>query len=189
MTIDLRADIRRLGSQLGDTLTRQHGRRAARTRRGGPIPHEGDAAPTATRGPQLASRPCWQISTWRQVVNLVRAFSAYFHLANVAEQTHRVGDLAPRGSRPHVRCHGRPDRGSAGPDPEVLDDVLDRLELRPVFTAHPTEAVRRTLLTKLGRIADLLDRSEQSPRSRQPSGPESTAASPRSSTRSGRPTS
>ena len=150
----LRVDIRRLGAQLGDALTRQHGpelldlveevrflTKATRT------DEDADAAErlhVALEGLDLD-----------QVINLVRAFSAYFHLANVAEQTHRLGDLA-------VGDHGRTFAATvdriidSAPDPDVVARVVERLELRPVFTAHPTEAVRRTLLTKLGRIAQLL---------------------------------
>jgi len=150
----LRADIRRLGSQLGDTLIRQHGRNLlelveevrllTKTTRTGGDPRAAGRLQTVLADLDL-----------EEVVNLVRAFSAYFHLANVAEQTHRVGDLAPADlGRTFAATVGR--IVDAGSDPEVLDEVLNRFELRPVFTAHPTEAVRRTLLTKLGRIADLL---------------------------------
>lgn len=155
----LRADIRRLGNQLGEALTRQEGRglldlveevraltKAIRT--------DGDAAAGRHLDSVLGELGL------DQAINLVRAFSAYFYLANVAEQTHRIGDLA-------MADEGRTfaaavDRiAGAGLSPDLLESVLDRLELRPVFTAHPTEAVRRTLLTKLGRIADLLlDRAD-----------------------------
>jgi len=150
----LRADIRRLGSQLGDALTRQHGDELLE------LVEEVRFLTKASRtdsDPDAAARLQSVLGELDlgQVTNLVRAFSAYFHLANVAEQSHRVGDLT-------IADHDRTfaatvDRiVAAQPEPEVLGDVLDRLELRPVFTAHPTEAVRRTLLTKLGRIADLL---------------------------------
>jgi len=150
----LRADIRRLGSQLGDALKRQHGHellelveevrlltKSSRT--------DGDQAVGARLRTVLRELDL------EQAVNLVRAFSAYFHLANVAEQTHRVDDLAVADQdRTFAATIDR--ILAARPEADVLEDVLGRLELRPVFTAHPTEAVRRTLLTKLGRIADLL---------------------------------
>ncbi|MGH8874332.1 MAG: phosphoenolpyruvate carboxylase, partial [Acidimicrobiia bacterium] len=88
-------------------------------------------------------------------IQLVRAFTTYFYLANVAEQTHRVDELAA-----HTRWMGDAvDRiARAGVDAGLLADVVARLELRPVFTAHPTEAARRTILTKLRTVAELLDR-------------------------------
>jgi phosphoenolpyruvate carboxylase len=93
---------------------------------------------------------------------LVRAFSMYFHLANVAEQTHRGRQ-------------GRGDRDSdLGPLNRVTDlisdalatgqlemsdveEVIRQLDVRPVFTAHPTEAARRSVLIKLRAVSDLLD--------------------------------
>jgi phosphoenolpyruvate carboxylase len=89
------------------------------------------------------------------VINLVRAFSAYFYLANVAEQTHRVGDVALTRRATHHRA--TVDRVLQADSIRIWWAVVERLELRPVFTAHPTEATRRTLLTKLGHVADLLD--------------------------------
>ena len=88
-------------------------------------------------------------------IELVRAFSAYFYLANVAEQTHRVGELTATDDQ--LSINATVDRIlAADVDPETMARVLSRLELRPVFTAHPTEAARRTILTKLRTLAELL---------------------------------
>jgi phosphoenolpyruvate carboxylase len=151
----LRNDIRRLGAQLGDALTRQHGpellalveevRSSTKAIR---VDHD-DAA--AKRLENLL-----EALDLHEVINLVRAFSAYFYLANVAEQTHRVGDKAFIDDARTVRA--TVDRVLAADlDPDLVREVVERLELRPVFTAHPTEATRRTLLTKLRHVADLLD--------------------------------
>jgi phosphoenolpyruvate carboxylase len=90
---------------------------------------------------------------------VVRALILDFHLTTVAEQVHRADELATR---------ARAFRGSlaetiadaleTGISAEAVTDLLDRMELRPVFTAHPTEAKRRSVLTKRHRIADLLER-------------------------------
>jgi phosphoenolpyruvate carboxylase len=161
----LRADIRRLGAQLGESLSRQHGpallelveqvrslTKAARS--------DGDPAAQAGLHSVLDRLDLHEIT------NLVRAFTAYFYLANVVEQAHRVGDLAMADLDQGIEA--TVDRiAGAGLDPEFLAAVLDRLELRPVFTAHPTEAARRSLLTKLRRIADLVE-DRRDPRAREP---------------------
>jgi len=150
----LRNDIRRLGHQLGETLTRQHGsellelvervRALTKATRTADEPVD-DNVDSTLEGLDLD-----------QTINLVRAFSAYFYLANVAEQSHRIGDLTvlddERGMAATVQRII-----DAGLDQDLIDRVLDKLELRPVFTAHPTEATRRSLLTKLRRIADHLE--------------------------------
>ena len=151
----LRADIRRLGVQLGETLTRQRGpellelveRVRALTKA---IRTEGDAGAGEELDRVLAELDL------DQVADLVRAFATYFHLANVAEQTHRVSEL---GNDPELTIQGAVDRIlAAGLDEELVRDIAERLEYRPVFTAHPTEATRRTLQTKLRHVADLLER-------------------------------
>ncbi|MBW4030377.1 MAG: phosphoenolpyruvate carboxylase [Acidobacteria bacterium] len=95
---------------------------------------------------------------------LVRAFSMYFHLANVTEQTHRA------------RLGRRRRNDDDGPLARVADGILtslasgavtaeqvataiSQLAVRPVFTAHPTEAARRSVLLKLRSISSLLDES------------------------------
>jgi phosphoenolpyruvate carboxylase len=93
---------------------------------------------------------------------LVRAFSTYFHLANVAEQTHRGRE--GRGDHPEDR--GPLDRVTGLIEAALAAGELDRadveeavrqLDVRPVFTAHPTEAARRSVLIKLRAVSDLLD--------------------------------
>ena len=92
---------------------------------------------------------------------VVRAFSLYFRLVNMAEQTHRV-----RRRRHYVRAGADAQPGSIeatlkalhddGVSAEELAAALSDLELRPVFTAHPTESQRRTTKDKLARLHELL---------------------------------
>jgi phosphoenolpyruvate carboxylase len=92
---------------------------------------------------------------------VARAFTVYFQLVNLAEEQHRVRTLRER------RLAGGPVResfaaavqevtGAAGPD--GLAGLLERLEVVPVLTAHPTEARRRAVVDALRRIAAELAR-------------------------------
>ncbi|MFF7158807.1 phosphoenolpyruvate carboxylase [Streptomyces sp. NPDC008139] len=143
----LRADIRRLGELLGGTLVRQEGqelldlveRVRALTRT------DGEAAATLLGDTDLET-----------AAKLVRAFSTYFHLANVTEQVHRGRDLRERRAQEGGLLAQTADLLKDG-DPEHVRETVRNLNVRPVFTAHPTEAARRSVLNKLRRIAELLD--------------------------------
>ena len=96
-------------------------------------------------------------------VQLVRAFSTYFHLANVAEQVHRARVLHDEREASGSWISRAVDRiiqaQQSGHEitEEDLQKWMDEFSVRPVFTAHPTEAARRSVLSKLGTIAQLLD--------------------------------
>jgi phosphoenolpyruvate carboxylase len=149
---DLRADIRRLGNQLGDALVRQHGPElldlVEEVRALGKSSRRGGSTEAAG---QLDNRLAdLEID---EVIPLVRAFTTYFYLANVAEQVHRIDQLAIA----ELGLAATVDRVlESGVEPDVLAEVLQRLEMRPVFTAHPTEAARRSILTKTARLAELI---------------------------------
>ncbi len=148
----LRVDIRRLGNQLGDALVRQHGPElldlVEEVRALGKSYRRGGSTEAAG---QLDNRLAdLEID---EVIPLVRAFTTYFYLANVAEQVHRIDQLAIA----DLGLAATVDRVlEAGVEPDVLAEVLQRLEMRPVFTAHPTEAARRSILTKTARLAELI---------------------------------
>jgi phosphoenolpyruvate carboxylase len=92
-----------------------------------------------------------------EAMAVVRALAASFHLANVAEQVHRVDELALRSPRDRTSLrHTVVDLLEEGVDREELLALLGRLDVRPVFTAHPTEANRRSVLTARLRLAELL---------------------------------
>ena len=99
---------------------------------------------------------------------VTRAFAAYFHLANICEENYRVSKLSEREramplddaepANDIVRAYRRLAH-ECGPNKARV--LLSRLEFRPVFTAHPTEARRKAVEGKIRRIAALL---EQRPR-------------------------
>ncbi|MER0243566.1 phosphoenolpyruvate carboxylase [Streptomyces sp. HSW2009] len=154
----MRADIRRLGDLLGETLVRQEGpdlldlveRVRALTRTPATDATAGDQ-PGDTAAELLAA------TDLQTAAKLVRAFSTYFHLANVTEQVHRGREL-----RAHRAAEGgiltRTVDQLKDADPDHLRETVAHLNVRPVFTAHPTEAARRSVLNKLRRVASLLDR-------------------------------
>ncbi|MBU1494873.1 MAG: phosphoenolpyruvate carboxylase [Actinobacteria bacterium] len=154
----LRDDIRRLGNMLGATLTRQEGpqltelveeiRVLARRVR------DGSNGADAARLDELLDG--MDVDT---AIRVVRAFTTYFHLANVAEQVHRLDANISRSGRTSGWLADTVDRIlAAGLPTDLIESVLARLEVRPVLTAHPTEAARRSMLTKLASIASLLER-------------------------------
>jgi len=150
----LRADIRRIGAQLGDTIERNVGadflalvekvRRLARETRDGNEQAGAELAETVAAVSEI------------EAILLVRAFTIYFHLANVAEQVNRVEELRLKteGSGELFDTFARADAAEVSRDDMAAS--IAKIEYRPVFTAHPTEASRRSVLEKRAEIAELL---------------------------------
>ncbi|HEU5485241.1 MAG TPA: phosphoenolpyruvate carboxylase, partial [Microlunatus sp.] len=146
----LRASVRQLGQLLGEALTRHEGpellaqvetiRRLSREHRDDELHAELSRVDDAT------------------AVRLARAFSAYFQLVNITEQLHRWREVTGTEHSPLTataqRIGAALTKGTI--DRELIIDVLGRLEYRPVFTAHPTEASRRSVLELLRKIADVV---------------------------------
>jgi phosphoenolpyruvate carboxylase len=149
----LRADIRRLGDHLGSALVRQEGPELLELveRVRGLVRTDPRAAAALLESVDLLT-----------AINLARAFSTYFHLANIAEQVHRARGVRQRrveeGGRLAAVGRRIADQVAAGAlERKDVVEGVDRLAARPVFTAHPTEAARRSVLLKLRRIGELLD--------------------------------
>ncbi|MGH8214417.1 MAG: phosphoenolpyruvate carboxylase [Rhodanobacteraceae bacterium] len=170
--VPLREDVRELGALVGEMLAEQGGdafferveeiRTAAIRRRVSGAPVDALASMLAGSKAEAAGM-------------LARAFATWFQVVNLAERVHRI-----RRRRDYQRS-------GAAPQPESLGDVLEtlkargvgadellacieRLDVEPVFTAHPTEAVRRSLLEKEQTIVRaLIDRFDTSrtPRERE----------------------
>jgi phosphoenolpyruvate carboxylase len=145
----LRADIRRLGYLLGESLVRQEGQE---------LLDLVEEVRRLTRDDSTAAADLLHDIDVPTAIRLVRAFSAYFHLANVTEQAHRGRELRLRRatSGGWLDEFARLVREREVPAAEIAAAV-EHLAVRPVFTAHPTEAARRSILTKLRAVADLLD--------------------------------
>ncbi len=153
---ELRADIRRMGDMLGETLRNLWGeelydlveyvRTSTRTLRDSPNPELRE---------QLIKK-LDESDLWL-VIRTVRAFTSYFHLANVAEQHHRIEFKGIAGARREWLEEAFDRIREAKIPPEEISELVDRLEVRPVYTAHPTEAARRSILGKLSRVGKLLN--------------------------------
>lgn len=149
--LPLRDDVRRLGALVGDMLAEQvspafleevervRTTAIARRQNGGSM----ESLSALLDGLEPAHAEA-----------LVRAFSTYFQVVNIAERVHRIR---------RRRDYQRADTGTPQPEslhdallrlkrqdvsPDELRDWLERIDIEPVFTAHPTEAVRRALLEK-----------------------------------------
>lgn len=164
----LRAEIRSLGTALGQVITKLAGqttfdtverlRTLAKARR------SGDAAAAVQLAQEVGKL------TAQQAFDQAMAFTLYFELVNLAEENFRILLLrqrrAARLSATPRSPESRPiresieaavvDLKSRGVASAEMQALVDRLAIELVFTAHPTESKRRTLLTKLQRLAEIL---------------------------------
>ncbi len=150
----LRDDIRLLGRLLGESLTRQAGSDLLDL-----VEHVRAESKAAVVDPDARGRLTEALAALDLPTGtlLGRAFLAYFHLANIAEQVHRADELTQR-STVAVSALERTVNQlvAANLDPAAVADVVARLDIRPVLTAHPTESSRRSILTLRRRVATLL---------------------------------
>ena len=172
----LRRDVRSLGAILGQVLVEQSGQdlfESVEELRRLLIEHR----ETVRRNPEQASAPELMLKA-QQIVSgmdlsrayqVTKAFATYFELTNLAETNHRrrrrrAGKL----DREHAPLPGS-FRGTllrmkeTGISAEDAIAALGQIAITPVFTAHPTEVARQTVLLKRRRIAQQLERLDHLP--------------------------
>ncbi len=160
--VHLRAQVKLLGTLLGKVLQETAGEgvfEAVEALRQGfvDLHQQEDAAVRARLMALIESMPPEQLE------QVIRGFSTYFSLANIAEESH-----AHRNRRRQMAMGGNlwigsfhrtlADLKEQGITAETLQGLLDRMLFTPVFTAHPTEARRRTVMEGLRRVFLLCDR-------------------------------
>jgi len=156
----LAREVKLVGALLGQVIVEQEGtqlfelvealRRTAIRRR-----RDASDQLLADLGALLDGRPLGEL------LAAARAFTAYFLLINLAEEKHRVRTLRRReraGILPESIADAVGQLSQARVGTDDLRTLLDGLLLRPVLTAHPTEARRRTVLVAQRRLYRLLDR-------------------------------
>jgi phosphoenolpyruvate carboxylase len=162
----LRADVRYLGTLLGTVLQEQGGE---------------DLLAAVERARQRAISLCEtedpSLDPLQDLIGevdgdliplVVRAFASYFHIINTLEQHHRLRSL-------RERQIGDPNRSLSESIGEALDrlpgdlsadavaDFVSRVRVMPVYTAHPTESRRRTVLELLDRLGALVSQGDERP--------------------------
>ena len=157
----LRADIRLLGRLLGDTVRDQEGGDVYAL-----LERIRQASIRFHRDNEVAARRELEATLDsldnEQTLSIVRAFSYFSHLANIAEDQHHI-----RRNRAHVRMKSEPRPGAlayafrraadAGIDAAALRAFFDHALVSPVLTAHPTEVRRKSTLTRELEVSALLD--------------------------------
>jgi phosphoenolpyruvate carboxylase len=152
----IRDDVRLLGNILGETLISQEGRtlfdlveRVRAVAKSARLGNEYDGKTLSTLLAELSVD---------QVFHLARAFSHFLSLANIAEQHHQARcNRSVRGGAFSVVLTGLLDRGLTQ---QSITDVVGRMNINLVLTAHPTEITRRTMTQKFHRIANLLHQKD-----------------------------
>jgi phosphoenolpyruvate carboxylase len=160
----LREDVHALGGLIGETLRDQGGEeffervegdRLAAIRR-----RDGDTQGAAELGSRTEGR------SPTAATELTRAFSIWFMAVNTAEKAHRVrrrreylSDSSTSQPGGIADCIGRLQRAGVSLDQAL--QLISKMSIEPVFTAHPTESTRRTILRKQQHMAhDLLERTD-----------------------------
>jgi phosphoenolpyruvate carboxylase len=163
--VPLREDIRHLGRLLGETVRYQEGPfifDLIETIRRTSIRFHRDEDHAARQELEAILRTL----SAEQAVQVVRAFSYFSHLANIAEDQHHirrtrshdiVGDPPRRGTIAHALGHA----ASAGIPARTLIDFFNDAAVSPVLTAHPTEVRRKSTMDREIAVARLLDRRER----------------------------
>jgi phosphoenolpyruvate carboxylase len=165
----LSATIHFLGDLLGNVIREQAGpaafdleervRSLAKDLRAADRPDAGARLPALQSEMQrlVANLPSDQMRA------LIRSFSTYFALVNLSEQLQRIWVLRDRAQRHPSEPRAESimaavvELKQAGVEAAAIQRWLDSALILPVFTAHPTEARRRTTLEKLRRIADIVE--------------------------------
>jgi phosphoenolpyruvate carboxylase len=157
----LSREVKLLGSLLGQVIAEQAGEELLATV---------ERVRKLTSAIRASGDPDDQRALWdilealdaRSVEHLIKAFSLYFHLTNLAEEKHRV-------RRVRARARTASSQGADGSveaavrrllredDAAQVRELIDELSIGLVLTAHPTEARRRTMLVALRRVFALID--------------------------------
>ncbi len=158
--MDISQTIHLLGDLLGKVIAEQESqeifdaeegiRQEAKSLRNGDTSAAGRLRDRVTA---LSTDDAWSVAS---------AFTTYFDLINLAEEDNRVATLHKK----ETDSYPNPTRGSIGGalvtlkergvTPEQMSTLLDNLAIELVLTAHPTETRRRTILSKVRRIASLI---------------------------------
>ncbi|MEU4228803.1 phosphoenolpyruvate carboxylase [Nonomuraea sp. NPDC026600] len=152
MPDELRQDVRLLGKLLGQVIAEQGGEDLLAD-----VERLRKAVIAARRGEVTGDEITAMVAAWEidRAVQIARAFTCYFHLANLAEEHYRIRILRERDAE------GRVERESLAQAVQELGDervteLVKGLELHPVLTAHPTEARRRAVVTAIQRVSGQL---------------------------------
>jgi phosphoenolpyruvate carboxylase len=154
MPDELRADVRLLGGLLGQVIA-EHG---------GPglladVERLRKAVIAARRHETTADEVAAMVAGWpvERAVHIARAFTCYFHLANLAEEHYRIRILRQRDKDDVPLRESLAEAVQELRGDDRLAELINGLEFRPVLTAHPTEARRRAVVTAIQRVSAQLD--------------------------------
>ncbi|MFZ0456019.1 MAG: phosphoenolpyruvate carboxylase [Ignavibacteriaceae bacterium] len=163
----LKRDIRELGFILGNILREQEGEVLFETEE-------------RLRALTKSLRTEYDEKTRKEIISLisslsiedaykvVRAFSTYFILVNAADEVHRIRryretimlNSEPPENSMEEALHFLKKESNGKLSKSDIEKVLNKIKIIPVFTAHPTEATRQTILRKILKISQLLLRRE-----------------------------
>ncbi|WP_406318621.1 phosphoenolpyruvate carboxylase [Streptosporangium sp. NBC_01639] len=152
MPDELRADVRLLGELLGQVVAEHGGDDLLAD-----VERLRKAVIAARRGKISVDEITAMVAEWpvERAVHIARAFTCYFHLANLAEEHFRIRTLRVRdtGEEPLPESLAQAVQELGG---ERVTELVEGLRLHPVLTAHPTEARRRAVVTAIQRISGQL---------------------------------